>query len=273
MKRIALALALAIPTAVLSADKPVFNVSPGFRLATDASDEKYSPDLPKESVEYKSARFTQNIFELVNGGGLPGYVPGSYSRIEPFPIAQMADKRWHQPGGMEGISRDLWEAKKFRTLPKDKPIQKWLGAIQVRNGIGEVKDKDGKVTREGGKQLARALLRRYPDGTQFDEILINKTTGLVFEHRRRVKQDGAWESEVVYRDPKQFPKGYTAKLPSCASCHDEAGEGRYSDGAVPGGDGVLSDPLPWEVWTRTPPEKAVGWQRLPTVEAAPACST
>lgn len=248
MKRILAALLLATFAAPVIAALPV--ALPPKELPHAAAPEEYKPELPAGAREYRSARFTQNLFENPVGGA-PGFVPGYRSRIDPFPIAKMQDARWHQPGGLEGIDRSLWEARKFRTLPEGKEPQRWLGAISAKNGLDRLDAKGNKIE---GRQMVRALLRKYPDGTRFDELLVNAKTGKVFEHRVREKVDGEWESDVAYKDEGQRPKGYTGLKVSCASCHDEAGEGKYADGAAPGGDGVLSDPLPWEVWTRTPPE-------------------
>lgn len=257
----------------LCAEEPAFTVEnkmPVFAVVnkmpravkSDVPAKNYVPDLPKGAVEYKSARFTQRISELSTNGG--PFLP----TIAPFRILDHSDRRWHQPGGLEGVDRSLWEAKKYRTLPENRPVRRWVDFIEVQNSIPVTRAVydplrrqyvSVQVTDEKGepvfhKQKTRGLLRAYPDGTQFDEVLVNKQTGKVFEHRKRVKDGGKWEGEVVHRDPAEFPKGYTGLKVSCASCHDEAGTGKYADGLVPGGDGVFSDPLPWELWLARSPE-------------------
>jgi cytochrome c len=69
----------------------------------------------------------------------------------------------------------------------------------------------------------------------------------MFEHRVRSKDSGRWYSRIEYVDEAARPDGYTGLKVSCASCHSEAGTGKYNDGLVPGGDTVLSDPLDWSL--------------------------
>lgn len=119
-------------------------------------------------------------------------------------------------------------------------MQAWVGLTPVKNSYGHY-------------QSERALHRRYPDGTRFDEVLVNTETDEVFEHRIREKHDGKWLSDIIFRNPKARPEGYEpVSLSQCAGCHNEAGTGKYADGLVPGGDGVLSDPLPWHLISMDP---------------------
>lgn len=146
------------------------------------------------------------------------------------------EKKWHQSGGMEGI--DGWTSEKYRYLPE--PPKTFIGDISVS-------------FQDQGKthfQFNRGIKRVYADGTRFDDILKNKETNQVFEHRVREKKDGKWTSRVLYSDEKARPKGYTGLTVTCASCHNEAGTGKYNGGLVPGGDTVLSDPLNWQLISR-----------------------
>jgi hypothetical protein len=241
----ALAVVLALVPAAVAAE---FTVTAGFVVVPTAEPApapkpkaaRYVPDIPGR--KYDGAKFTQSISVL-----------NDRDRIEPAPILKMPDRRWHQPGGMEGVTG--WRSERFRFLPDGHRVRAWIGNVEVENSIrtGRLKA-DG--TPEHFKQHNRALLRSYPDGTRFDELLVNADTGDVFEHRVRLKKDGKWLSEVYHKDEGAFPKGYSGLTASCSSCHAEAGTGKYDAGLVPGGDTVLSDPLPWELWFAQPPEGA-----------------
>lgn len=180
-----------------------------------------APQLPGGATFYRSARYTQSISIL-----------DERDRIVPFLIQRMKDRRWHQPGGLEGLTG--WRADKYRTLPKGGRVRAWIGNVPVLNSFNVY-------------QYNRGIQRQYPDGTRFDEVLKN-ADGEVFEHRVREKHDGKWLNDIIYRNPKARPEGYEpVSLTQCASCHSEAGTGKYADGLVPGGDGVLSDPLDWSL--------------------------
>lgn len=186
----------------------------------------YEPDVPAGATKYESAKYTQSISVL-----------NDRDTIVAVPILSLPDTRWNQPGGLEGVTG--YTTEKYRYVPE--APRRWLGNIGVRNSFGYT-------------QQNRGLLRQYPDGTRFDEVLRNAGSGEVFEHRVRVKREGRWLSEVYYRDESEYPKGYTGLKVSCSSCHNEAGTGGYAVGLVPGGDTVLSDPLPWELWLGYSPE-------------------
>lgn len=149
--------------------------------------------------------------------------------------ADVIEKAWMKPGskwaiggGMEGI--DGVEGRKYKLIPPG--MEAKVGTIQVKNSFGHWQD-------------GRALVRSYPDGTRFDEILLHQ--GKVFEHRVRQKENGKWKSFVAYKDESARPPGYAGLKQSCASCHEQAGTGLYDQGMVPGGDTVISDPLPWHL--------------------------
>lgn len=216
---------------------------PAFFLVSPAAP-AYDPGIPDGAEAYDSAKYTQSIFVLNDA-----------DTIRPIPIADLPDRRWHQPGGMQGVKG--WRSERFRYLPAGTTVKAWVGNIEVDNSIktGRLKP-DG--TPETFKQHNRGLLRSYPDGTRFDEVLRNATTGAVFEHRVREKKDGKWVSTVYHKDESEYPAGYTGLTVSCSSCHSETATGKYDAGLVPGGDTVFSDPLEWTVWTANPPEVRKG---------------
>jgi len=188
------------------------------KLAKDAL--KSRPDIPEKAVKFAPTKETQSIGIL-----------DERDFIDPFKIASMTDTRWHQPGGLFGIKH---RSEKFRLVPAEPKV--WVGDIAVLNSFGHY-------------QRNRGLKREYAVGTRFDEVLINED-GEPFEQRTRIKEKDGWTSEVSWKDESARPKGYTGLKQSCASCHDEAGTGKYAEGLVPGGDTVLSDPLPWHLWRR-----------------------
>lgn len=198
----------------------------GFAPPPPVKGSRYSPGVPGRA--YDSAKFTQSIFVL-----------DERDTIRPIAIATLPDKRWHQPGGLEGIKG--WRSERYRHLPENARVKTWVGNIEVENSLKY-------------KQHNRGILRSYPNGTRFDELLINDDTGRVFEHRSRFKIDGTWKSAIEFKDEQARPEGYTGLTVSCSSCHAEAGTGKYDAGLVPGGDTVLSDPLDWSVWQRNSPE-------------------
>lgn len=205
----------------------------------------YDPDVPTGAVPFAGTKYTQSIFILLANGR-------DNTRIDPFPIKNMEDKRWHQPGGLLGVKG--WKVEKFKYLPQGTEVKTWIGKIEVENSIPNgLRKPDG--TPDHFRQLNDGLQRQYPDGTRFDEVLRNADTGKVFEHRVRSKEEGKWRSVVHFKDEDARPAGYAGLKVTCSSCHKEAGTGKYADGLVPGGDTVLSDPLPWHLWTRTPPDK------------------
>lgn len=177
---------------------------------------RYKPVLPRDAKPYESAKYTQSIA-----------VVDRRDSIRQVSIEDL-DSKWHQSGGMEGV-RGV-RSEKFRSVPSD--LKSWIGDISVRNSLGY-------------DQENRGILRNYPNGTRFDDILSH--AGAVFEHRVREKVNGRWRSTVVYSNPDSRPTGYNGLQVTCASCHDQAGTGSYGAGLVPGGDTVLSDPLDWSL--------------------------
>lgn len=178
----------------------------------------YQPALPPGAVEYHSDGFTQKVYET-----------GGQSRIEPVPISLA---KWRASGGLEGIGG--WKSQKYRLIPEGKKVRTSIGHVLVLLSNGR------------SRQSSRSLHRLYPPGTEFHDVLTNTSTGKVFEHRVRKKNDdGKWEALIEYHDEAARPAGYTGLKVSCASCHNEAGTGGYNAGLVPGGDTVLSDPLDW----------------------------
>lgn len=225
MRFLHFASALLCLVAVQSDRSAQFSIERGFDIKP-LVDKKYDPGLPKEAVKYERARLTQSIV-----------VRNERDAIDAVPIVNL-EAKWHQPGGLEGIKG--WTAVKYRTLPEGARVKTWIGNIQVLNSFGYY-------------QPNRGLQRAYPDGTRFDEILSN-AKGVVFEHRVREKKNKAWDAYTLYENANARPTGYKGLKLACASCHDEAGSGKYGLGLVPGGDTVLSDPLPWGIWTNRPLE-------------------
>ena len=165
---------------------------------------------------YDSAEHTQSIFVL-----------DGQDTIRKVAI----DEEWTSSGGMEKIDKSLWRSEKFREVPGK--VRYWIADIAVDNGRNF--------------QNNRGIKREYPIGTKFHDVLTNHL-GVRFEHRVREKLEGGkWRSRVIYTNEKARPKGYTGLAQSCASCHDQAGTGKYGSGLVPGGDTVLSDPLDWSI--------------------------
>lgn len=177
------------------------------------------PTLPKRAVEYVPSSLTQEI-AVTNG----------FDRISPVPISHL-EAKWHVSGGLLGIRG--WRSRKYHVIPEGKYVEKFIGTIYVKNSFGSF-------------QPNRGLMRRYPDGMEFHDVLSNDK-GEVFEHRVRRKEDGKWESSIEYENVAARPPGYTGLKVTCASCHNQAGTGGYATGLVPGGDGVLSDPLDWSL--------------------------
>jgi hypothetical protein len=185
---------------------------------------EYAPELPKGAKTYTPAEHTQAISIL-----------DERDVIVPVKISELSDTRWHQPGGMESIKG--WRAVKYKFLPE--PAAYSIADVAVENSYGF-------------KQNNRAIVRVYPVGTRFDEVLYNTKSGRIFEHRIREKTSNGWKASVKYTAKLEFPAGYSGLKVSCASCHDEAGTGKYNAGLVPGGDTVLSDPLDWSMVNKLP---------------------
>lgn len=177
----------------------------------------FSPvSLPEGSEPMDGTEWTQSLFSL-NG----------FRQVSKTPRAAL-DPKWRFPGGLAGVRG--WTSQKFRHVPS--PPAQWLGAVRVTNPLGVPQTEFG-------------LVRSYPDGTRFDDILSSPSG--VFEHRVRRKEGGSWQSFVAFRDESKAPPGYKKLAESCSSCHDQAGTGSYGQGLVPGGDTVISDELPWHL--------------------------
>jgi hypothetical protein len=176
---------------------------------------------------------------------------------------RVQEPKWRKAGGLENIPG--WISLKYRTLPAAPSYR--VGSISVRNGFLRLRSgltrfgdpfvreseatEDEKSGAEEVTQENRAIVREYPVGARFDELLLN-LKGELFEHRTRVKSRTGWRSFISHSAPESRPRGYTGLKVTCASCHEEAGTGKYAEGLVPGGDTVLSDPLDWDVLRRYP---------------------
>lgn len=178
---------------------------------------------PDGAEWFPGTKTTQSVFVTQDGEGT------RWNHIERVSTASL-DPKWRMSGGMIGIQG--WRSDKFRLIPGGAP-KTWTDYIQVWNG--------------NNFQSNKAIVRSYPDGTRFDDIL--SVAGRVFEHRVRTKDAGRWRAEVIYEDRTARPAGYTGLRASCASCHSQApGSGNYGVGLIPGGDTVFSDTLDWSVW-------------------------
>lgn len=155
------------------------------------------------------------------------YVLSGRDEIKRVPVTDTPSK-WHQSGGTEGV-RGV-RSDKFKYLPPGTSVKYRVATIQVHN--------------DRNYQPNKALVRRYPVGAQFHDVLSYK--GKIFEHRVRTKTADGWESGVPYRDRAARPPGYAGLQQSCASCHNKTGTGGYDAGLVPGGDTVFSDPMDWK---------------------------
>lgn len=172
--------------------------------------------LPEKAVEFLSSPYTQEI-AVTNG----------FDRISKVYRTGL-EAKWQVSGGMVGI-KGVTSKKYALVAPKS---FHWIDNIQVLNSLGYY-------------QPNRGIVRKYGDGTRFDDVLYYQ--GKVFEHRVREKLDGRWKSTVIFRDHEARPAGYTGLKVTCASCHEEAGSGGYAAGLVPGGDTVISHPLDWSL--------------------------
>lgn len=175
----------------------------------------YSPVLPEDAVEYKSAMYTQSISTL-----------NERPSLQLVNVRTVNNGSWTRSGGIPPSV--VFSSRKYRS--GGKPTYQ-MERIPVLNSFGHY-------------QYEWGLTRKYPDGARFDDILYNEGGG-VFEHRIREKVDGKWRSRVEYREPAVRPKGYDGLSQTCASCHNLAGTGGYATGLVPGGDTVISDPMDW----------------------------
>lgn len=181
----------------------------------------YVPDLPPKAVLYDPARFTQSLSQT-RPVGSPFFVRQTLA----VRIADLPDTDWHQSGGMHGIR----------------------GVTSLKYRLGDARSAYAPIPVKntfGYHQAEMGIVRTYPDGTRFDDVLYYR--GKVFEHRTRQKADGAWSNTVAYKDEAARPPGYTGLKVTCASCHNRSGKGDYGLGLNPGGDGVFSDPLDWSV--------------------------
>ncbi len=86
--------------------------------------------------------------------------------------------------------------------------------------------------------------RSYPNGSVFADVISN-AKGKVVEVRVAEKRDGVWDRFVAFKNHAQAPPGFRKfRSSECAICHNQAGHAAYGAGAIPGADGILSDPIP-----------------------------
>lgn len=129
-------------------------------------------------------------------------------------------------GGMEGLTG--WRSTKYRLFP-----------APPMDGVA-------RIALAGGVKLP-GLVRTYPDGSQFHDVLTN-ADGKVFEHRRRVLEGDRWTNAVLFRDSDAAPEGYhELGLKACAACHRNPGSGEVGKPLIAGGSQVFSDGLAWNL--------------------------
>lgn len=178
-------------------------------IADDSEDVAGRLAFLKDLVPYQSAKNTQTTFRRWSGV------------IVPSPRLSLENK-WQVPGGLDGVHG--WSSQ----LLKSK--EAFASEFLVRQDPS-----DGSSAITWG--------RIYPDGTTFADVLRNES-GVVFEVRVADKRDGIWERFTAYRNVNARPNGYVpVSSRQCRECHDAAGRSEYAGAAIPGADGVLSDPI------------------------------
>ena len=157
--------------------------------------------------QYQSATKTQVTFRRVTG-----YIaPADRSLVE---------ERWNVPGGLLGVRG--WTSALFRSQHRPRVF---LARQSPYSDVDAV-----------------TWYREYPNGTTFADVLQNDA-GEVFEARIAEKRGGKWDRYVAYRNAAHRPAGYLPpKRSACESCHSQTGIAVYGGAAIPGGDGVFSDP-------------------------------
>ncbi len=212
---------------------------PFFRLRASIADDSQSSDrqlpdwFPREAERYSSAKWTQVAYKTATGTTPHNTVHafGDGGRIDKWPIS-LLDTKWQSPGGLEFAHG--WKSERYKYLPS--PAVEGVTNATLANGVLVSDDKSGS-------QVERIITRKYADGSWFADVLRNND-GDIFEIRIAEKEDGAWKRYVAFRDAANRPRGYSPVMANaCARCHDQAGAGSYASARIPGGDGVLSDPI------------------------------
>lgn len=179
------------------------------------------PDLLEGMEEYTRTKSTQRIY---NQGE-------ETDRVSRF----VTDQKWHQSGGMLGITG--YKSRVYKFTPA--PVRTFASRIWVKHSFATERNPSG--------QYEVGLNRSYPNGTRFIDRLTNSESGKDFEVRMLAKSNNKWRAKVVFSDESERPAGYVGLKQTCSSCHDEAGTGIYGDGLVPGGDFVISDEFDWSI--------------------------
>ena len=145
------------------------------------------------------------------------------------PRAAVGEK-WLVPGGLQGLTG--WRNVLLRS-PQNR-VQHWFNHADP----GEA----GWPRGVWGSEIIHQ--RRYEDGALFADVLIGQDDE-IFEVRTAEKKNGEWQRRVVYRNEDAAPAGYRAvSMRQCRECHEQAGTGGYGVALIPGGDTILSDPIP-----------------------------
>lgn len=163
----------------------------------------------RDLVPYTSATNTQTTFRRWSGV----IVPSSRDSLE---------NKWRVPGGLDGVHG--WSSQ----------------LLKSRNAVAS----EFLVRQDPGDHSSAITWgRAYPDGSIFADVLRN-SDGHVFEVRVAEKFGDQWRRFVAYRHDAARPVGYVRPTSrQCVECHSSAGRSEYAGAAIPGADGILSDPI------------------------------
>jgi hypothetical protein len=162
--------------------------------------------------------------------------------LEPYTSATMTQqslRRWS--GVIVPVSRDSLELK-WRVPGHLAGVRGWSSTLYRSRNLKPSTYLVRQDPDDGNSAVTWD--RTYPEGFVHADVLRN-ADGKPFEVRVAEMIDGRWNRYIARSDPSARPLGYhppTRK--QCVECHSVAGRGEYSGAAIPGGGGVLSDPIP-----------------------------
>lgn len=159
-----------------------------------------------------AGRNTHYVHINVDGAAnVPPYSASNPNRVFP----------WRVSGGFHDALD--WQSKVAIALPDGESIKGWWEELREPAGIA---------------YLARW---EYPEGTKFFDLLT--ANGKVFELRSRVKSEGEWFNDVLFKSD-DLPKGYFGTDRKCHECHNRAGTKQGSSSLrIRGGDENFSFPV------------------------------
>lgn len=188
--------------------------------------------MPEGSKKYTREKLTQSISVL-----------NDRDRIQ-LVSREALEEKYRFSGGLLACQEGgymTWTSEKYASVPAP-GVRHWIATIQVKNSFGHF-------------QPNRGVVRKFPTGTRFDDVL--SYNDKVFEHRTRTRTVDGWTSAVLYENIEARPKGYAGLKDKCSSCHggkepastleDRPGSGGYAVGLLSGGDGCFSFPMDWSV--------------------------